>query len=70
MKMRCWLDQKTGSVRAQNISIIIRIYNGKIVVNNNFSFISKMQLTVGEKTIEAKVMENEKAEQKYDDQIA
>ena len=29
-----------------------------------------MQLTVGDKTIEAKVMENEKAEEKYDDQIA
>lgn len=29
-----------------------------------------MQLTVGEKTIDAKVMENEKAEEKYDDQIA
>ena len=34
------------------------------------SVISKMQLTVGTKTIQAKVMENEKAEQKYDDQIA
>jgi len=34
------------------------------------SVISKMQLTVGNKTIQAKVMENEKAEQKYDDQIA
>jgi len=29
-----------------------------------------MQLTVGTKTIQAKVMENEKAEQEYDDQIA
>lgn len=34
------------------------------------SVISKMMLTVGSKTIEAKIMENEKAEQKYDDQIA
>jgi len=34
------------------------------------SVISKMQSTVGTKTIQAKVMENEKAEQKYDDQIA
>jgi len=34
------------------------------------SVISKMQLTVGTTTIQAKVMENEKAEQKYDDQIA
>lgn len=29
-----------------------------------------MLLTVGNKTIEAKVMENEKAEEKYDDEIA
>ena len=34
------------------------------------SVISKMKLTVGSKTIEAMIMENEKAEQKYDDQIA
>jgi len=29
-----------------------------------------MLLTVGDKTIEAKVMQNEKAQEKYDDQIA
>ena len=34
------------------------------------SVISKMLITIGDKTIEAKVMEKEKAEQKYDDAIA
>lgn len=29
-----------------------------------------MQITLGDKTIEAKVMEKEKAEEKYDDAIA
>jgi len=29
-----------------------------------------MLLTVGNKTIEAKVMENEKAEERYDDEVA
>lgn len=34
------------------------------------SIISKMQLTVGNKTVNAKIMENEKAEKTYDDNIA
>lgn len=34
------------------------------------SVISKMQITLGDKTIEAKVMEKEKAEEKYDDAMA
>jgi hypothetical protein len=29
-----------------------------------------MTLTIGDKSIDAKVMENEKAEQKYDDNVA
>ena len=34
------------------------------------SIISEMKLTVGEKTVEAKIMQNEKAQEKYDDAIA
>ena len=34
------------------------------------TLISKMMITIGEKTIEAKIMENEKAEQVFDDAMA
>ena len=36
----------------------------------NKSIISEMKLSVGEKTVEAKIMQNEKAQEKYDDAIA
>ena len=34
------------------------------------SVVSKMSVTVGEKTVEAKVMEKKEAKQKYDDAVA
>ena len=34
------------------------------------SIVSKMVISIGDKTIEAKILEKEKAKQKYDDAIA